>query len=285
MWLGWLLLIFVRPSAHPPTTRRTWSPMCPPHFLPFFFSLRGETFTSPWRETAKTSSLSGVAAPPILPLLLIEQFYWLSRFHRLPGCHPWNVHLILQAWVACSEDDKLPKVLSPIWESLNGLRSKLIVQGLSSMRVHWLCAVKGAISTTETSTWVVKEGEEMVSMLAFFPFSACLNGEQGEDDSNCQWKEPPPPQKGRANLVSVETHRVVSSAPWSFSFALVVTLFFQEQLIRFSCPRSELVKDAPLWNCLTGFHETPNLLRIWLWATFYRMMSKASFFSQRHTAS
>lgn len=95
----------------------------------------------------------------------------------------------------------------------------------------------------------------------------------------------PPPQKGRANLVSVETHRVVSSAPWSFSFALVLTLFFQEQLIRFSCPRSELVKDAPLWNGLTGFHKAPNLLRTWLWATFYQMMSNASFFSQRHTAS
>lgn len=94
-----------------------------------------------------------------------------------------------------------------------------------------------------------------------------------------------PPKKGRAKLASVETHRVVSSAPWSFSAALVVTLFFQEQLIRFSCPRSELVKDAPLWSGLTGSHETPNLLRIWRWATFYRMMSKASFFSQRHTAS
>lgn len=86
----------------------------------------------------------------------------------------------------------------------------------------------------------------MVSMLAFPPpFSACLNGEQGEDDSNCQCKEPaPPPQKGRPNLVSVETHRAVSSVRFSFS-SLVVTLFFQEQLIRFSCPGSELVKDAP----------------------------------------
>lgn len=45
---------------------------------------------------------------------------------------------------------------------------QLIVQGLSYMRAHWLCAVKGGISTTETATWVVKEGDENGIHARFF---------------------------------------------------------------------------------------------------------------------
>lgn len=106
---------------------------------------------------------------------------------------------------------------------------QLIVQGLSYMRAHWLCAVKGGISTTETSTWVVKEGDENGIHACFFSlFFACFKGEVYTVTVNVKGK-----RKKRMTKSCICTNTPSGqfcAELLFFSSAVMVTVFFREHL-------------------------------------------------------
>ena len=159
------------------TTRNTWSLMCPAHFLPCFFFLQGSKFVPPHRETAKPLSLSGIPAAPIKPLLLIFSraiaisfsavllVIVLPHASRMPPVirtsNPAGVSRMFSRWQTAKRAFSNLEIFE--WAVV-----QLIVQVLSYMRAHWLCAVKWGISTTETSTWVVKEAVETGIHACFF---------------------------------------------------------------------------------------------------------------------
>lgn len=120
-------------------------------------------------KLANPLSLPGIPAAPIIPLLLIFSravaisfsvvllAIVLPHASRMPpmvrASNPAGVSRMFSCWQTAK------RAFSNLGIS-EWVAVQLIVQGLSSMRAHWLCAVKGGISTTETSTWVVKEGDQ-----------------------------------------------------------------------------------------------------------------------------
>lgn len=175
-------------------------------------------------KLANTLSLPGIPAAPIIPLLLIFSravaisfsavllAIALPHASRMPpmirASNPAGVSRMFSCWqtAKCA----FSNLGISEWVAV-----QLIVQGLSSMRAHWLCAVKGGISTTETSTWVVKEGDQngIHAHFSFF-FFACLKGDLYTVTVIKKGK------KGGKK----------DDQTWSLVSVLAVTVFFREHL-------------------------------------------------------